>query len=101
MKLNLEPLSLADLSDLNKRVEAAIIVAREREKAALKAEMLALAAKRGISISEILGTGKPGTAGPRRVINVTPWKDKKTGAVWPGRGRYPSDFDKSRAAPLR
>ena len=100
MKLNLEPLSLADLSDLNKRVEAAIIVAREREKAALKAEMLALAAKRGISISEILGTGKP-TATPRRGINVTPWKDKRTGVQWAGRGRYPPNFDKSRAAPLR
>ena len=98
MKVNLEVLSLADLTDLNKRVETAIVAATEREKAALKAEMQALAAKRGLSLSEILGAGKPG---PRRVINVTPWKDKKTGATWAGRGRYPPNFDKSRAAPLR
>lgn len=98
MKFNLEPLSLADLTELNKRVEAAMVVAREREKAALKAEMQALAAKRGLSLSEILGTAKPGL---RKAINLTPWKDKKTGVKWAGRGRYPPNFDKSRAAPLR
>ena len=98
MKFNLEPLSLADLTDLNKRVEAAIIAAKEREKAALKAEMQEIAAKRGLSLAEILGDSKPG---PRKVINLTPWKDKKTGATWAGRGRYPPNFEKSRAAPLR
>ena len=98
MKLNLEALSLADLTDLNKRVEVAIVAATEREKAELKAEMQALAAKRGLSLSEILGDGKPG---PRKVVNLTPWKDKKTGAMWSGRGRYPVGFDKSRAAQLR
>lgn len=98
MKVNLEALSLADLTDLNKRVEVAIVAATEREKAELKAEMQALAAKRGLSLSEILGSGKPS---PRKVVNLTPWRDKKTGATWAGRGRYPPNFDKSRAAPLR
>ena len=98
MKFNLEPLSLADLTDLNKRVEAAIIAAKEREKAALKAEMQEIAAKRGLSLAEILGASKPG---PRKVVNLTPWKDKKTGVQWGGRGRYPQGFEKSRAAPLR
>ena len=98
MKVNLEVLSLADLKSLNAKVEDAMAAAKEREKAALKAEMQALAAKRGLSLSEILGTSKPG---PRKVINLTPWKDKKTGATWAGRGRYPPNFDKSRAAPLR
>jgi DNA-binding protein H-NS len=97
VKVNLEVLSLADLTDLNKRVEVAIVAATEREKVALKAEMQALAAKRGLSLSEILG-GKPS---PRKVVNLTPWRDKKTGATWAGRGRYPPNFDKSRAAPLR
>ena len=98
MKVNLEVLSLADLTDLNERVKTAIVAATEREKAALKAEMQALAAKRGLSLSEILGDGKPG---PRKVVNLTPWKDKKTGVQWGGRGRYPAGFEKSRAAPLR
>lgn len=98
MKVNLEVLSLADLTDLNKRVEVAIVAATEREKVALKAEMQALAARRGLSLSEILGSGK---SSPRKVVNLTPWRDKKTGATWAGRGRYPPNFDKSRAAPLR
>lgn len=98
MKVNLEVLSLADLTDLNRRVETAMVAAKEREKVALKAEMQALAAKRGLSLSEILGAGK---SSPRKVVNLTPWRDKKTGATWAGRGRYPPNFDKSRAAPLR
>lgn len=98
MKVNLEVLSLADLTDLNKRVEVAIVAATEREKAELKAEMQALAARRGLSLSEILGSGK---SSPRKVVKLTPWRDKKTGATWAGRGRYPPNFDKSRAAPLR
>lgn len=96
MKINVESMSLADLKALNAKVSDAIVKAREREKSALKQEMAALAASHGLKLSEIFEAKST-----RRAVNLTPWKDKKTGVLWSGRGRYPHGFEKARAEQLR
>jgi DNA-binding protein H-NS len=97
VKFNLESLTLPELKALNTRVDAAIITAREREKAELRQALKDMAAQRGLNVAEIFETmpAKPAK-------NPIPrWQDRKTGVQWVGRGRYPPGFDKSRASPLR
>lgn len=53
--INVDKLPLKELLELEGRVKKAIVIAREREKGEVRQEMMALAAKRGLSLAEILG----------------------------------------------
>lgn len=94
---NVESMSLPELKALSAKVADAIAKAKIREKAALKEEMIALASSRGLTIGDVLGAPQKA---PRATI-LTKWRDKKTGATWSGRGRYPQGFEKSRAEQVR
>ena len=97
MSTNLDKLSLPDLMKLKARVDAAIPKAEAREKAEARAEILALAERRGFALSDIIGSPakskKPGKVPPK-------WIDSQTGVKWTGRGRTPRNFDKSRQQPI-
>jgi DNA-binding protein H-NS len=84
--INVEKLPLKELLDLEGRVRKAIVTAREREKQEVRQEMLALAAKRGLSITEVFG-GQRATKGSKVAIKFRN-PDNPTD-TWTGRGRQP------------
>lgn len=89
-KMNgLEKMSLAELKDLRVRLDQAIVAAEASEKEALRQEFAALATRRGLTISDVLGTekgrgGRKGTVVPIKYRN--PQDPTQT---WSGRGRQP------------
>ena len=91
--MDLSRMSLAELRALNEKVEAAIPVARAKERDRLKAELSAMAARAGFRLNDILGTSSRHVVAPK-------YRDKKTGVYWSGRGRCPRNFDRSRAEAL-
>lgn len=90
--MDLNRMSLSDLMSLNERVEAAITVARSRERDKLKAELAAMAARHGFKLNDIFG-------GVKQVVSPK-FRDRKTGVLWSGRGRCPRNFDRARAETL-
>jgi|LNFM01.2.fsa_nt_gb DNA-binding protein H-NS len=84
--INVEKLPLKELLDLEARVKKAIVSAREREKSEVRQEMLALAAKRGLSISDVFGTVRAAKGGKVAVKYRNPDSPDDT---WTGRGRQP------------
>jgi DNA-binding protein H-NS len=98
MSTNLDKMSLSELTKLKSRVDAAIPKAEAREKAEARAEILALAERRGFSISDIIGS-KPAKAKPAGKVPPK-WIDSQTGVKWTGRGRTPRNFDKARSQPI-
>ena len=86
-------LSLPELTELYRKVQLMLPRARAREIEDVRREMAELAAKRGMSITDVLGI-------PGKARKVAPkWIDSKTGVTWTGRGRMPRGFDKSRSQP--
>jgi hypothetical protein len=51
----LEHMSIKDLRDLMVRVDKAIEIAAHREKAELKAKLMAMAAEHGMSLADLVG----------------------------------------------
>ena len=54
----LDRMSIKDLRAFKDRVDRAIEVATQREKAELKAKLMALAAEHGMSLADLVGDGK-------------------------------------------
>lgn len=84
----LDKMSYAELAELRDRVDAAMIAAQAAEKQALRAELEAMAAKSGLTIAEILGSGKGGSRKGSKVA-VKYRNPKDTSQTWTGRGRKP------------
>ena len=94
--MNVEKLSLVELTALNEKVVAQIPIARKRELDAARKELADLAAAKGYSIRELLDAPKTrrGTGRARRP--ATKMRDAK-GVIWAGRGRMPKGFDRASA----
>lgn len=84
--INVEKLSLKELQDLEVRVKKAIVGAKNREQDEFRADVIALAAKRGISVGEVFGGGKSSKGGKVAVKYRNPNDPSET---WTGRGRQP------------
>ncbi len=84
--ISIDKLALKDLLELEGRVKKAIVLVREREKAEVRQEMMALAAKRGLSITDVFGTTKTGKGSKVAVKYRNPDNPDET---WTGRGRQP------------
>lgn len=93
---SIDKMSLPELRALNEKVNGAIEAAKDREKAALRDELAAMAAKSGFKIGELFGAKSV-----MKHSMLPKYRDKQTGATWVGRGRMPRDFDRSRAETLR
>lgn len=94
--MNIEKMSLSELTALNARVEAAIPKVKARELEMARKEIADLAASKGYTLKELLGKT------PRKAKTAkasSKFRDAKTGVIWAGRGRIPRNFDKSRAEP--
>lgn len=94
--MNIEKMSLSELTALNARVEAAIPRVRARELETARKELTDLAAAKGYSLKELIGK-TPRKAKAAKASSKL--RDAKTGVIWAGRGRIPRNFDKSRAEP--
>jgi DNA-binding protein H-NS len=83
--VNVDKMSLKDLVELEAKVQKAISVARERERAEVKQAMAALAEKRGFSVSELFGGRGRGKGSVAKYVNP----DNRA-ETWTGRGRKPN-----------
>jgi hypothetical protein len=97
MKITLDGMTARELRGLRDRIDATIETKQKEAKAKLRDEFAALCVEHGTTLAEVAGTAKQTG---RRPMNLTAWRDKKTGAIWRGIGRYPPLFDKARAEPL-
>ena len=94
-KYKLEKYSVKELQQIIKAAERLIKKNEAAEKAKLKKELAALAAKKGYSIEELMGgspkvktPAKPKAKAPRRKV-APKYRDPKSGQTWTGRGRKP------------
>lgn len=83
--VNVDKMSLKDLLDLEKKVQRAINIARDRERAEVKQAMAKLAEKRGFSISELYGGRGRGKSSVAKYANPA-----NRSETWTGRGRKPN-----------
>jgi len=85
--INVDKLPLKELIDLEARVKKAIVSARDRERSEVMQEMKALAAKRGLSITELFGATRGSAKGGKVAVKYrNPDNPEDT---WTGRGRQP------------
>ena len=82
----LQNYSLAQLIELQQRVEVAIGERKAMEARELKEQMQALAQKSGFSLNELFGTKRGGKRGPAPIKYRNP---KDPSQTWTGRGRKP------------
>lgn len=83
--INVDKLSLKELSDLQTRVERAINVAKDRERAEVKQKIAALAEHAGFSVGELFGGRGRGKSAAAKYMNP----DNRS-ETWTGRGRKPN-----------
>ncbi|MGE0768716.1 MAG: H-NS family nucleoid-associated regulatory protein [Hyphomicrobiaceae bacterium] len=86
----LDKMSFAELADLRDRVDVAMAAAKAAEKENLRNEMEALAARAGMSLSEVLN-GKSGASKLKGTKVAVKYRNPKNSAeTWTGRGRKPN-----------
>ena len=83
--VNVDRMSLKELLDLERKVQKAIVVARDRERAEVKAALAKLAEKRGFSVSELYGGRGRGKTSVAKYANPA-----NRSETWTGRGRKPN-----------
>lgn len=84
--INVDKMNLKELVDLEARVKRAISNAKVREQEEFKADVAALAAKRGIMLGDVFGTGRGGKGGK---VAVKYRNRDNPSETWTGRGRQP------------
>jgi DNA-binding protein H-NS len=82
----LQKMTLKALLDLKNRVDRAIQEKRDQERSELRDQFRQLAAEKGISWSELVGSGKGKPRGPVAAKFADP---KDPSNTWSGRGRMP------------
>lgn len=83
--VNVDKMSLKDLLDLQVKVERAISVAKDREKADVKQKIASLAENAGFSVNELFG-GR----GRGKVVAAKYMNPDNRAETWTGRGRKPN-----------
>ena len=86
---NVDKMSLKDLMDLDQKVQKALGIAKERERAELKHKIAALAEDSGFSVSELFGNTRGAAKG--KSPGIAKYKNPDNHAeTWTGRGRKPN-----------
>lgn len=97
-----EKMTPRDLRALRDKIDATISVKQQNAKVELRKMFSTMASEVGMSVHDVLGgigkSDKPATG--ERKHKLTPMRNKVTGVVWSGAGRYPFKFDKKRAEPV-
>ena len=95
-----EKMTPRELRALRDKIDTTIATKQANAKVELRRMFSTMASEIGVSVHDVLGgIGKADKIG--RKHNLTPMRDKVTGVVWSGAGRYPFKFDKNRAEPVR
>jgi len=82
--VNVDRMTVKELVDLEAKLQTAIPLARQRERANVKQEMTALAEKHGLTLREVFGgRGKGKLVAPKYANPDDPSQ------TWAGRGRKP------------
>ena len=84
----LDKMTIEELKELNVRVEAAMVKARDREVAELREEFAKMATSRGLSVSDLFGA----KAVLKKSVKAK-YRNPDTGDTWTGRGRAPRWMD--------
>lgn len=82
-----DKLPLAQLLDLQKRIEAAIVKRKADDARDVKEKLQALAEKSGFSLAELFGGKRGGKRGSAAIKYRNP---KDASQTWTGRGRKPN-----------
>lgn len=93
-----EKMTPRDLRALRDRIDTTISTKQNNAKIELRKMFSSMASEIGMSVHDVLG-GIAKTAKGDHRRNLRPMRDKMTGVVWCGAGRYPPKFDKKRAEP--
>lgn len=89
-KIDLSNMSYAELLAHRDEVDAALIAAKKAETEAFKQEVVAMAAKAGLSLEEVLGNGIGGKRGGKgSKVEVKYRNPQDPAQAWTGRGRKP------------
>ena len=85
---NVDKMTLKDLMELDLKVQKALGIAKERERAELKHKIAALAEDSGFSVSELFG-GRGAAKG--KSSGIAKYKNPDNSSeTWTGRGRKPN-----------
>lgn len=84
---NIDKLGLKELMELDLKVQKAIAIAKERERAELKSKIEKMAAESGFAVTELFGTGRGGPKG--RTVAPKYANPDNASETWTGRGRKP------------
>lgn len=87
MTTDIENMSSKELADLIEAASGKLAQQKEAEKAAVKAELEALAQERGYTIAELFGSEK--TKAPRAKVAPVYRDPENPENTWTGRGRKP------------
>jgi DNA-binding protein H-NS len=86
-KLSINAMNVRDLRDLKGRLAAAIDARKETEKDEVKAELSAIAQKRGFDLDELFGKQRKNGNGSKVALKYRNPVD--SAQTWTGRGRTP------------
>ena len=85
---NIDKMSLRDLIELDLKVQKAIALAKERERAELKHKIAAMAEGSGFSVNELFGGGR---GAKTKSGGIAKYKNPDNHSeTWTGRGRKPN-----------
>jgi len=84
---NLDKLSLKDLMALDLRVQKAMAIAKERERAELISTIEQMVTEAGFAVNELFGSGRGGPKG--RTVAPKYVNPDNASETWTGRGRKP------------
>lgn len=103
MAHDLNSMTTKQLRDLRDQIDARLPAAEAKAMQDARDKINALVVAAGFRLDEIFATKrKPAkrAAKARPVGKPKGWRDQTTGAIWCGRGRKPTGFDKSRAVAM-
>ncbi len=91
--MNIEKMSLADLTALNAKVNEQMPKTMAREKQAARGEIDKLLAAKGLKLVDVLGASGSARRSTKGQTVPPKYRDPKSGATWAGRGRRPAWYD--------
>ena len=84
----LDKMSVRDLRELKARIDSAIVARQSKDRVELRQKMAELAEEAGLSLDDVLGSGRKGGRGKGSVAVKYRHPDNST-LTWTGRGRRP------------
>lgn len=89
----LDKMNVKELRELKSRIDAAISARQSKDRAELKQKMIALAEEAGLSLDDVIGSGKRGGRGGKGSVAVKYRHPDDASMTWTGRGRRPRWLD--------